>query len=110
MQAFLVHGYFIALSISHRLLSHSTLIKPSNVLSDATEHITTRVHPQGSHSFNRREEDDFPRRVTIQCDTWQHNLPNVREVLGTVESTIRATFSPIENYRTFERFLESNDI
>ncbi len=78
-----MHGHFIALSIRHRSLSHSTLIKPSDVLSDGTGHITTRVHPQDSHSFTRREDNDLRRRVTTQCDTWQHNLPNVREVLGT---------------------------
>ncbi len=83
-QRFLLYGYFIALSVTHRSLSHSTLIKPSDVLLDGTGHITTRVYPQRSHSFTRREEDDLHRRVTTQCDTcdtWQINLPNVREIL-----------------------------
>ncbi len=65
-------------------LSHSTLIEPSDVLSNGTGHITTRVHHQGSHSYTRREEDDLRRRVTTQrdtCDTRQINQLNVREVL-----------------------------
>ncbi len=81
-----MHGYFIAFSVTHRSLSYSTLIKPSDVLSDETGHITNRVHPCGSHFLTRREEDDLHRRVTTQCetcDTWLHNLPNVQEVLGT---------------------------
>ncbi len=84
-----MHGYFITLSVTHRSLSYFTSIKTSDILSDETGHITIRVHPQGSHSFTCLEEDHLRRRVTTQCDTcdtWHYNLPNVREVLGTVDN------------------------
>ncbi len=61
-----------------------SLIKPSDVLSDGTRYITTRVHHQGSHTVTGREDDYLRRRVTTQretCNTWQSYLSNVREVL-----------------------------
>ncbi len=81
-----MRGYCYALSVTQRSPSHSTLIKLSDILSDGTGQIKTRVNSQGSDPLTHREGNDLRRGVTTECETWetwQHNLPNVREVLGT---------------------------
>ena len=59
------------------------LRKLSNELLNRLGHVNTFVHRQGSYSSIRRKQDIFCRRVTAHCDTsntWQINLPNVREI------------------------------
>ncbi len=87
-------------------MSHSTVIKTSDVLSDGTGHITTRVHPQGSNFLTRREEDDLRRRVSTQYkpperpgDSWNCQLLPFALPFHTSRTTEHPGF-----------FLESTDI
>ncbi len=105
-----MHRYFIALSVKHPSLSHSNLIKPSEVLSDGTGHITTRVHPQGSHSFTRREGDECADMIKPSVTRGNITYRMFGTFLELPTIAILAKFTPIENYRTSRRFLENTDI